>query len=140
MEKTHTVPKSSEYTPFEENASVEGMGETGYPTSRTTIGVEHDMPDSAPISPLRAASSLWKRRGYRESYQDDYLVQLVGRGPFGLSSLPFLLLAIVALVAAIASFILALSRRPWHTVTIVRRPDGRVISHTQWSPHPPDEE
>jgi hypothetical protein len=115
---------------------MDGDGQESGNSSPVDDAGEHE-PSATRNEQLDAIANLWKRRGYRESYVDEYLVQLVGRARFGWASLPYLMVKALALAIAVVAFIEALRHRPWHTITLVRRPDGRIISHTQRSPHPP---
>lgn len=82
--------------------------------------------------------SAWMRRGYRVRYRDTYLIQLIRRRRPGLRSSPYLALALAALGLAVAAWIAARRRRPWHVVTLVAGPDGRVLTHHHTSPQPPE--
>lgn len=103
---------------------------------------EPDEPDdsAAPqdTAALDAAATRWQRKGYRVRYRDPFLVQLIRRDQPGWRSAPFLALAIATLIAAVASFVVALQRRPWHVITLVIGPDRRVLTHHHRSPHPPE--
>lgn len=95
---------------------------------------QHELPPEF----LSQAALDWVRRGYRVRYSDAYLIQLMRRGRPGRQSLPFIVLALLGFVGAAAALAIALSRRPWHVVTLARGPDERVLTHGQWAPHPPE--
>lgn len=86
---------------------------------------------------LAAVAATWQRRGFRMRYRDPFLIQLIRRDRLGWRSGPFLALALATLVASAAAFAVALQRRPWHVVTLVTGPDGRVLTHHHHAPHPP---
>jgi hypothetical protein len=84
---------------------------------------------------LEAAAAGWVRRGYVVRYQDSLLMQLIRRERLGWRAFGWL-----ALGTSIAAALLALGAfrgRRWHVVTLVQRPDGRVIMHSQRAPRPP---
>lgn len=83
---------------------------------------------------LEQAVAHWQRRGYRVTYRDANLVQLLRR------DVPDGVLAGVALAAigAIAVLVLVrLARRQWHIVSLTATMDGRLIVHRQRASHPP---
>ena len=86
---------------------------------------------------LRAAAATWRRRGYRMRYRDAFLIQLLRRRRPGLRSAPYVALTVAALGLALAAWIAALRRRPWHVVTLALGPDGRILTHTHTAPRPP---
>lgn len=111
----------------------------------TTNGEKHwvnddadDEQDGPPPEILSRAAVGWVRRGYRVRYSDAYLIQLIRRGLPGRESLPFIALALLGFVGAAAALAIALSRRPWHVVTLAMGPDERVLTHEQRSTHPPE--
>lgn len=93
-------------------------------------------PAAGPVALERAAAG-WTRRGYRVTYRDAYLIQLLRRDRPGRRSLPFLGLALLALAGAGAALVVGLRRRPWHVVTLVIGPEQRILTHQQRAPHPP---
>ncbi len=96
--------------------------------------------ENAPPESLRRAAEYWERHGYRVRYGDAYLIQLIRRGWPGRESLPFLVLALLGLAGAVAALVIAISRRPWHVVTLAQGPGDRVLTHQQRALHPPEEE
>lgn len=102
---------------------------------------ETDNPPDSPTEgqpPLQTATAAWIRRGYRVRYRDTYLIQLIRRRRLGLRSSPYMILALAALGLALAAWIAALRRRPWHVVTVVRGPNGRILTHHHTAPQPPE--
>lgn len=101
---------------------------------------EPDEPDDMPpegSATLRAAADVWIRRGYRVRYRDAFLIQLLRRRRPGLRSAPYVALAFAAVGLAIAAWIAALRRRPWHIVTLVLGPENRILTHRHTGPRPP---
>lgn len=99
-----------------------------------------DEPDDTPpegSTTLRAAAAMWVRRGYRVRYRDAFLIQLLRRRRPGLRSAPYVALTFAALALAVAAWIAALRRRPWHVVTLAIGPDSRILTHSQTTPRPP---
>jgi hypothetical protein len=82
------------------------------------------------------AVARWVARGYQVLYRDEYLVQLVRR-----HRPDWLLFAFVLAGLAGLLFLAAIRRarlaRPWHVVTLARTFDERVVTHEQWTDHPP---
>lgn len=95
--------------------------------------------DALPPEFLSRAATGWVRQGYRVRYSDAYLIQLIKRGRTGRESLPFIVLALLGFTGAVVALAIAMSRRPWHVVTLAIGPDERVLTHQQRSPHPPVE-
>jgi hypothetical protein len=109
-------------------------------STETDPSTEPDEPDNAPpeeSAALRAAADAWKRRGYHVRYRDAFLVQLLRRRGIGLRSAPYVALAFAAVGLAVAAWIAALRRRPWHIVTLVLGPDNRILTHHHTAPRPP---
>lgn len=89
--------------------------------------------DASPAAPdaLQRVVATWRRRRYRVTYQDEYLVQLVRRG------LPVSVYAAVV-VAAVATLVgILVARRRWTVVSLTVAPDGQVITHRQRTSRPP---
>ena len=86
---------------------------------------------------LRAATATWRRRGYRVRYRDAFLIQLLRRRRTGLHSAPYVALTVAALALAVAAWIAALRRRPWHVITLTIGPDNRILTHSHVSARPP---
>lgn len=102
--------------------------------------IEADGSDDRPpegSSALRAAAAAWRRRGYRARYRDAFLIQLVRRGRVGRRSTPYVALTLASLALALAAWIAALRRRPWHVVTLTIGPDNRILTHHHTAPRPP---
>jgi hypothetical protein len=86
---------------------------------------------------LDQAAEGWTRRGYVVQYADPYLVQVVRRerprtrdiGVFGVIG--------VVVGACVVVVIAVLRGRLWRVVTLVARPDGRILMHQQSTHHPP---
>ncbi|HKV83774.1 MAG TPA: hypothetical protein VJN88_04415 [Ktedonobacterales bacterium] len=86
---------------------------------------------------LDQAAEGWTRRGYVIQYADPYLVQVVRRerprtrdiGVFGVVG--------VVMGACVIVVIAVLRGRLWRVVTLVARPDGRILMHQQRTHHPP---
>lgn len=97
-----------------------------------------DEQNGLPPEFLSQAALGWVRRGYRVRYSDAYLIQLIRRGRPRRESLPFIMLALLGFVGAVAALALALARRPWHVVTLARGPEERALTHEQWSSHQPE--
>lgn len=93
--------------------------------------------DTLPPEILSRAAAGWIRQGYRVRFSDAYLIQLSKRGFLERESLPFVVLALLGFAGAAAALAIALSRRPWHVVTLAMGPGGRVLTHQQRSMHPP---
>jgi hypothetical protein len=70
-------------------------------------------------------------------YRDAFLIQLLRRRGPGLRSAPYVALTFAALALAVAAWIAALRRRPWHVVTLAMGPDSRILTHSQTTPRPP---
>lgn len=83
--------------------------------------------------PLWRATARWLRRGYTVRYSDAFLVQLVRRASMGWVGWALLVLALPCLGVAFWLIARALRRRGWHVVSLTITPDGRVISHRQWT-------
>lgn len=101
-------------------------------------------PPGAPSAPyvsgntsLDHAAEGWTRRGYAIRYADPYLVQVVRRE--GLRARDMGLLAVAGAVAlcCLVVAIAILRGRLWRVVTLVARPDGRILMHQQVTEHPP---
>jgi len=86
---------------------------------------------------LEAAAAGWVRRGYVVRYQDSLLMQLIRRERLGWRAFGWLALALGTSIAAALLALGAFRGRRWHVVTLVQRPDGRVIMHSQRAPRPP---
>lgn len=82
---------------------------------------------------LRRATARWQRRGYTVRYSDAFLTQLVRRTGMGWIGWAQLLLALPLVGIALWLLVRALRRRGWHVVSLTITPDGRVISHRQWT-------
>lgn len=95
-----------------------------------------DMPPESSAN-LQAAAATWKRRGYRVRYRDAFLIQLLRRRRPGLRSAPYIALTFAALGLAVAAWLAALRRRPWHVVTLTTGPDGRILTHSHTAARPP---
>lgn len=86
---------------------------------------------------LDQAAEGWTRRGYVIQYADPYLVQVVRRerprtrdiGVFGVVG--------VVVGVCVIVVIAVLRGRLWRVVTLVARPDGRILMHQQRTHHPP---
>ncbi len=89
--------------------------------------------DESPAAPdaLERAVAAWRRRRYRVTYQDEYLVQLVRRG------LPVGAYAAVAVAAIVTVVGILVARRRWTVVSLTVTPDGQVITHRQRTSRPP---
>ncbi len=88
----------------------------------------------APSGALNDAVAYWQRRGYRVTYRDAYLVQLLRRdAPYGV--LTVIALAVIAAIAMTS--LVRRTRRRWHIVSLAVTEDGRVVAHHQWAAHPP---
>ncbi len=101
---------------------------------------EPDEPDEYMTSSrdaMAAAAAGWMRRGYVVRYRDPYLSQLMRREPLGWREALLLALAAGASIAAVIFALRAFRRRLWHVVTLVIRPDGRIVTHQIRAPHPP---
>jgi hypothetical protein len=94
-------------------------------------------PGPAAAEDLEAATAGWLRRGYMVRYRDPYLLQLMRREPPGWREAVLLGLATAAAVAAVAFGLHAYQRRLWHVVTLVIRPDGRIVTHQIRAPRRP---
>jgi hypothetical protein len=86
---------------------------------------------------LEAAAAGWVRRGYVVRYQDSLLMQLIRRERLGWRAFGWLALALGTSIAAALLALGAFRGRRWHVVTLVQRPDGRVIMHSQRAPRSP---
>ncbi|HZC78385.1 MAG TPA: hypothetical protein VE258_11590 [Ktedonobacterales bacterium] len=86
---------------------------------------------------LEAAAAGWVRRGYVVRYQDSLLMQLIRRERPGWRAFGWLALALGTSIAAALLALGAFRGRRWHVVSLVQRPDGRVIMHSQHVPAPP---
>lgn len=104
------------------------------PPQRSDAGTPNstDALDQAPW-PLRRATQRWLRRGYTVRYSDPFLTQLVRRT--GMGWVGWALVGLSAPCFGIALWLLlrALQRRGWHVVSITITPEGRVLSHRQWT-------
>ncbi|HEX8036420.1 MAG TPA: hypothetical protein VF510_21360 [Ktedonobacterales bacterium] len=98
----------------------------------------NDEQDALPPDVLSRAALNWVRRGYRVRYSDAYLIQVIRRGRLGRESVPLLVLALLGFAGAAVALAIALTRRPWHVVTLAIGPDERVLTHEQRSAHPPE--
>lgn len=114
------------------------------PSPNSDAGDPHDsneLPGTPPAeatAALESAATIWQRKGYHIRYRDAFLVQLIRRDRPGWRSGPFLALSIATLIAAVAAFVVAWQRRPWHVVTLVLGPDRRILTHHHRSPQPPE--
>jgi hypothetical protein len=86
---------------------------------------------------IEAAASGWMRQGFAVRYRDPYLLQLIRREPPGWREAVLLALAGGAAVAAASLALRAYRQRLWHVVTLVVRPDGRIVTHQIRAPRPP---
>jgi hypothetical protein len=96
-----------------------------------------DSPPPSPERDLQTAASGWLRRGYVVRYHDPYLLQLMRRERLGWREGLLLAAAVVAAGAAVSLGLRAYRRRLWHVVTVVVRPDGRILTHQIRAPRPP---
>ena len=102
-------------------------------------GPTEKSPELTGLAPeLRVAARAWLRRGYTVHYHDTHLIQVVRRTSPGVRSLPWLIMAALALVAAIAAVATAYGRRPWHVVSLVIGPDRRILTHHHFASRPPE--
>lgn len=83
--------------------------------------------------PLRRAAQRWQRRGYTIRYADAFLTQLVRRTGIGWIGWVLLVLAVPPLALALWLLTRVLRRRGWHVVSLTVTPEGRVLSHRQWT-------
>ena len=86
---------------------------------------------------MQAAVAGCLRRVYTLRYRDPYLSQLMRREPPGWREALLVGLAGLAAVTAVALALRAYRRRLWHVVTLVIRPDGRIVTHQIRAPRPP---
>lgn len=102
---------------------------------------DEEMPPAAtrraPGDGIEAAAGGWMRQGYAVRYRDPYLLQLIRREPPGWREALLLALAGGAAVAAVTLVLRAYRQRLWHVVTLVVRPDGRIVTHQIRAPRPP---
>lgn len=101
-------------------------------------GVPGDELEAQPPAFLSRAATGWVRQGYRVRYSDAFLIQLIRRGRPGREALPFIALGLLGFIGAAAALAVALSRRPWHVVTLAIGPDERVLTHQQRAMRPPE--
>jgi hypothetical protein len=96
-----------------------------------------DPPPPPPERDLEAAASGWLGRGYIVRYRDPYLLQLMRRERPSWRDALLLAAAAAAAGAAVSLGLRAYRRRLWHVVTLVVRPDGRILTHQIRAPRPP---
>lgn len=89
------------------------------------------------MEPLNRVAARWIAHGYRITYQDDYLIQLIRRERLTWRAFPYVGMALLGFIGALAIIGIAWRRRPWHVVTLVVGPQQRIITHRQRSPRPP---
>jgi hypothetical protein len=88
---------------------------------------------------LRRAAAGWLRRGYVVRYEDPHLIQLVRAGRPTWQGMLLIAFAIPFMALSILLVIRGLRQRMWHTISIARTPDDRIVTHMQWAPSPPEE-
>ncbi|HEV2404381.1 MAG TPA: hypothetical protein VGR88_02945 [Ktedonobacterales bacterium] len=86
---------------------------------------------------LDQAAHGWTRRGYVIQYADPYLVQVVRRERLRTRDIGVFGVVGVVIGACVVVVIAVLRGRLWRVVTLVARPDGRILMHQQSTHHPP---